>query len=291
MSRYPWEWPASCSSAATKRPSWVSAPKTRGIALKDGAPVTAVGIQGHWSLSNLPCEELDKAIDDYKALGLKVCITELDIGLVGQGGGQLGPPGGQLGAATYGYNRLTFSLGGPTPVWNRLRYFLSTEYFKTDDDRACRYKVRAPRGEYALEGKLTVQAPKEFALTREGLKLTVDGYHSNYQWQTFSNSYKYFQQALYANRVRSYKANVTINNLLPGPFDTERLRSNFEFNARRAGKSYEELRRARMEANPAGRFGTVEEFGDACAFLCSAQAGFITGQNLLLDGGAYPGTL
>jgi 3-oxoacyl-[acyl-carrier protein] reductase len=86
------------------------------------------------------------------------------------------------------------------------------------------------------------------------------------------------------------KHNVTINNLLPGPFDTDRLRSNFEFNAKRMGKTAEELARARMEANPAKRFGTAEEFGDACAYLCSAQAGFITGQNLLLDGGAYPGT-
>jgi 3-oxoacyl-[acyl-carrier protein] reductase len=84
--------------------------------------------------------------------------------------------------------------------------------------------------------------------------------------------------------------NVTINNLLPGPFDTDRLRSNFEFNAKKLGKSPEELARARAEANPAKRFGTAQEFGDACAYLCSAQAGFITGQNLLLDGGAYPGT-
>ena len=86
------------------------------------------------------------------------------------------------------------------------------------------------------------------------------------------------------------KHNVTLNNLLPGPFDTDRLRSNFEFNAKRTGKTAEELTRSRMEANPAKRFGTIEEFGDACAYLCSAQAGFITGQNLLLDGGAYPGT-
>jgi 3-oxoacyl-[acyl-carrier protein] reductase len=89
---------------------------------------------------------------------------------------------------------------------------------------------------------------------------------------------------------RTVRHNVTINNLLPGPFETDRLRATLEFSAREAGKSYDEVRRARMEANPAGRFGTVEEFGDACAYLCSAQAGFITGQNLLLDGGAYPGT-
>jgi 3-oxoacyl-[acyl-carrier protein] reductase len=84
--------------------------------------------------------------------------------------------------------------------------------------------------------------------------------------------------------------NVTINNLLPGPFETDRLRSNLEFNAKKLGKTAAELRKARTEVNPAGRFGTIEEFGDACAFLCSAQAGFITGQNLLMDGGAYPGT-
>jgi 3-oxoacyl-[acyl-carrier protein] reductase len=89
---------------------------------------------------------------------------------------------------------------------------------------------------------------------------------------------------------RTVRHGVTVNNLLPGPFDTDRLRANLEFNARSSGRTYEEVRRARAEANPAGRFGTIEEFGDACAWLCSAQAGFVTGQNLLLDGGAYPGT-
>jgi 3-oxoacyl-[acyl-carrier protein] reductase len=84
--------------------------------------------------------------------------------------------------------------------------------------------------------------------------------------------------------------NVTINNLLPGPFETDRLRANLEFNAKKTGKSVAELRKLRTEANPAGRFGTIEEFGDACAYLCSAQAGYITGQNLLMDGGGYPGT-
>jgi len=89
---------------------------------------------------------------------------------------------------------------------------------------------------------------------------------------------------------KTVRHNVTINNLLPGPFETDRLRANLEFNAKAAGKSVDELRKARTGANPAGRFGTVEEFGDACAYLCSAQAGYITGQNLLLDGGSYPGT-
>jgi 3-oxoacyl-[acyl-carrier protein] reductase len=85
--------------------------------------------------------------------------------------------------------------------------------------------------------------------------------------------------------------NVTINGLLPGPFDTDRLRSNLKFNAQKTGKTEAELEQVRVQANPAKRFGTIEEFGAACAFLCSTHAGFITGQNLLMDGGAYPGTL
>ena len=89
---------------------------------------------------------------------------------------------------------------------------------------------------------------------------------------------------------KTVRHNVTINSLLPGPFETDRLRSNFAFNAQKTGKTVEELRKVRAEANPAGRFGTIEEFGDACAYLCSMQAGYITGQNLLLDGGSYPGT-
>jgi 3-oxoacyl-[acyl-carrier protein] reductase len=84
--------------------------------------------------------------------------------------------------------------------------------------------------------------------------------------------------------------NVTINNLLPGPFDTDRLRSNMEFNAKKLGKTAAELAKQRADANPSKRFGTVEEFGDACAFLCGAHSGYIVGQNLLLDGGAFPGT-
>lgn len=87
------------------------------------------------------------------------------------------------------------------------------------------------------------------------------------------------------------KHNVTINALLPGPFETDRLRSTFAAAAKTGGQSVEQVREARRKANPAERFGTAEEFGAACAFLCSAQAGFIVGQNLVLDGGAYPGTL
>jgi 3-oxoacyl-[acyl-carrier protein] reductase len=84
--------------------------------------------------------------------------------------------------------------------------------------------------------------------------------------------------------------NVTINNLLPGPFDTDRLRSNFALLAKNRGVSVDVVRQDRMRQNPSGRLGDPAEFGDACAYLCSAQAGYITGQNFLIDGGGYPGT-
>jgi 3-oxoacyl-[acyl-carrier protein] reductase len=86
--------------------------------------------------------------------------------------------------------------------------------------------------------------------------------------------------------------NVTINGLLPGPFNTDRLRSAVaKAEAEKRGISVDEMLAERAKLNPAGRFGEPEEFGLACAFLCGAKAGFITGQNILLDGGAFPGTL
>jgi len=85
-------------------------------------------------------------------------------------------------------------------------------------------------------------------------------------------------------------ANVTINNILPGPFDTERLHSNIRVKAEEAGITAEEMAKKRAATNPSGRFGSPHEFGELCAFVCSAQAGYITGQNLLIDGGGYPGT-
>lgn len=85
--------------------------------------------------------------------------------------------------------------------------------------------------------------------------------------------------------------NVTINGLLPGPFNTDRLRGTIAARAAKDGISEDEALKRIGEANPAGRVGEPDEFGHACAFLCSAQSGFITGQNLLVDGGGFPGTL
>ena len=86
-------------------------------------------------------------------------------------------------------------------------------------------------------------------------------------------------------------ANVTINNLLPGQFDTDRIASLIDSQAKRSGRSAAEVRTTREQSVPAKRFGDPAEFGAACAFLCSAQAGYITGQSLLIDGGAFPGIL
>src|ERR1700716_1916539 len=85
-------------------------------------------------------------------------------------------------------------------------------------------------------------------------------------------------------------SNVTINFLLPGVFETDRLRQNFEVAAKKKGISVDGAKEERMAMVPAKRIGDPAEFGAACAFLCSAQAGYITGQSLLMDGGAYPGT-
>ena len=83
-------------------------------------------------------------------------------------------------------------------------------------------------------------------------------------------------------------SNVTINNLLPGKMDTDRLRANIKAGAEKAGISVDEMRARQIDDIPAKRFGNATEFGQVCAFLCSAHAGYITGQNILTDGGLVP---
>ena len=90
---------------------------------------------------------------------------------------------------------------------------------------------------------------------------------------------------------KTIRHNVAINNLLPGPFETDRLRAGWKFASEQSGRPVEEVARAAADRNPAGRVGTPEEFGAVCAFLCSVHVGFMTGQQVLLDGGAYPGTM
>lgn len=96
--------------------------------------------------------------------------------------------------------------------------------------------------------------------------------------------------AFLAGVARSVAAsNVTINFMLPGTFDTDRLQSNLEATAKKRSISVEQAKAERIASVPARRVGSPEEFGEVCAFLCSVQAGYITGQNILLDGGAFPG--
>jgi 3-oxoacyl-[acyl-carrier protein] reductase len=90
---------------------------------------------------------------------------------------------------------------------------------------------------------------------------------------------------------RAARNNVTINGILPGPFDTDRLRGTSKKMAEARKVPVSVIDAERKAAVPAGRFGTADEFGAAVAFLCSAHAGFITGQNILIDGGGYPGSL
>ena len=83
--------------------------------------------------------------------------------------------------------------------------------------------------------------------------------------------------------------NVAINNLQPGLFETDRLKVGIEGAARARQQAVDTVRGAMLDQIPAGRFGVPDEFGRACAFLCSAHSGFITGQNVLIDGGHFPG--
>ena len=85
--------------------------------------------------------------------------------------------------------------------------------------------------------------------------------------------------------------NVTINNLLPGSIDTDRLQADaWQAAPRPAARPLDEVRQVAMDAIPTGRFGNAAEFGAVCAFICSVHASYLVGQNILLDGGAYPGT-
>ena len=97
--------------------------------------------------------------------------------------------------------------------------------------------------------------------------------------------------AIAALARKSAARNVTINGLLPGPFDTDRLRGTTTKISEATGRSFDDVHQERMQDVPAKRFGTAEEFGAMAAFLCSVHGGYMTGQNIVMDGGSYPGTL
>jgi len=120
-------------------------------------------------------------------------------------------------------------------------------------------------------------------ITSSAVKAPVDGLG-------LSNGARSGLTGFVAGLARSTVARgVTINNLLPGTFDTARLAGNFAAQAQREGRSPEEVRAARLAKHPAHRFGQPDELGNTCAYLCSVHAGYLNGQNVLLDGGSFAG--
>jgi 3-oxoacyl-[acyl-carrier protein] reductase len=89
---------------------------------------------------------------------------------------------------------------------------------------------------------------------------------------------------------QTVRHNVTINNILPGAVAPDAQRQHVEALASAEGRTFDQLWHERSQANPAGRFGRAPEVGALCAYLCSSQAGYLTGQSLLIDGGGCPGT-
>ena len=139
----------------------------------------------------------------------------------------------------FGTRLLQWTLGGP--LFTRpLRYFLSAEYFRTNDNSGVLFQVDAPRAEYTVEGKVNYSLPKGTFLKNDNLKLIVDGHLSNYQWRGYSNTWKYHLDGLFGNRVRSQKANLRVNylpspttfvELAAGVFQTGLVRSTRDFAA------------------------------------------------------------
>lgn len=122
------------------------------------------------------------------------------------------------------------------------------------------------------------------------INITSSAVKSPLDYLGLSNGARSGLTGFVAGLARSVVARgVTINNILPGTFDTARLASNFVIQAKRDGKTPEEVRAARLAKHPAHRFGKPEELGNTCAYLCSVHAGYINGQNVLLDGGSFPG--
>lgn len=120
-------------------------------------------------------------------------------------------------------------------------------------------------------------------ITSSAVKSPVDGLG-------LSNGARSGLTGFVAGLARSTVAQgVTINNLLPGTFDTARLAGNFAAQAKREGLPVEQVKANRLAKHPAHRFGQPDELGHTCAYLCSVHAGYINGQNILLDGGSFPG--
>lgn len=174
-------------------------------------------------------------------------------------------------------NILVNNSGGPAP--GRLKTFTTDDWAKALDGN-----LRAPAAMLAavLEGMAARGFGRVVNITSSVVRHPIDV-------QGLSAAARAGLHGLVSTLVREHVGhNVTINNILPGPFATDRLISNFTFQARQKGISPEEALAARKAELPAKRFGDPIEVGRLCAYLCSAHAGYISGQSILIDGGAHP---
>ena len=175
---------------------------------------------------------------------------------------------------------LVNNAGGPPP--GDLR-----RWTEADWDRALATNLRAPAALIAayIDGMAERGFGRIVNITSSVVRHPIDV-------QGLSASARAGLHGLVASLVRGVAArNVTINNILPGTFATDRLISNFAFIAQRQGKTAEAAIAARRDDLPAKRFGDPAELGRLCAYLCSSHAAYISGQNILIDGGAHPQTL
>ena len=172
---------------------------------------------------------------------------------------------------------LVNNAGGPSP--GKLRSFTEQDWSK-----ALNGNLRAPAAMMAavLDGMATRGFGRVINITSSVVRHPIDV-------QGLSAAARAGLHGLVSTLVREHVGcNVTINNILPGPFATDRLISNFTFRAKQEGISPEQALAARRSELPAKRFGGPLEVGRLCAYLCSAHAGYISGQSILIDGGAHP---
>jgi 3-oxoacyl-[acyl-carrier protein] reductase len=172
---------------------------------------------------------------------------------------------------------LVNNAGGPSP--GKLKTFTEQDWSKALDGN-----LRAPAAMMAavLDGMAARGFGRVVNITSSVVRHPIDV-------QGLSAAARAGLHGLVSTLVREHVGrNVTINNILPGPFATDRLISNFTFRAKQEGISPEQALAARRSELPAKRFGDPLEVGRLCAYLCSAHAGYISGQSILIDGGAHP---
>jgi 3-oxoacyl-[acyl-carrier protein] reductase len=214
-----------------------------------------------------PLEETAAAISDAHKVDIKVVAG--DIGGAAAREARL--------AACPAPDILVNNAGGPAP--GKLKSFTDQDW-----DKALDGNLRAPAAMMAavLEGMAARGFGRVLNITSSVVRHPIDV-------QGLSAAARAGLHGLVSTLVRDHIArNVTINNILPGPFATDRLISNFTFRARQEGISPEQALAARQSELPAKRFGDPLEIGRLCTYLCSVHAGYISGQSILIDGGAHP---